>query len=297
MKLTIRNFLLLSLFFLSACQGTPPRKLAATSLPRASTALPVATSTSQPTATQGEVQVKPNQPTAAPEREPAVETVELYAAALMEGNYESAAELLSSFSLMVAQMTRSEAASEVQTRMAREKWSDFQSGETSVFNTKTVLVRVTYQVEMKDENTGQAVQSPVEALWPVRLENGKWLLNRDLLIDFHTLDVPAQTTAGLTVKPRQLTRYSDGICLTLLAQNQTNEPIVLGQVNEILATFLFGEQKIEAEKTRFIFDRLRSYPDVVIEVKGQFDQYPDGIIIRQWKNYNVAPWFTFEFSQ
>jgi hypothetical protein len=236
-------------------------------------------------------------PTAAPTIDPAVQTVQKYAAALQAGDFHAAAALLSNFSLMVDRMTSSEASDELQLRMARERWSDFQVKETRPFNEKTTLVHVTYQVQTKDAKTGQSIQTQVDEMWPVRLEYGKYLYNRGNLIDYHTLDVLEHTTAGLTVKPRRLTRYSDRIRLTFLVQNQTNDPIVLGQTNEVLAAFLFGDQKIEAEKTQLIFDTLRSYPDTVLEVKGLFDHYPDGIVIRQWKNIQVSPWFTFQFSQ
>jgi hypothetical protein len=80
-------------------------------------------------------------------------------------------------------------------------------------------------------------------------------------------------------------------------QNGTNEAIVLGQPNEILATFSFGDQQVEAEKTRFIFDRLRSYPDTILDVKGLYTRYPDAVEIRRWKNLQTPPWFTFVLTE
>lgn len=298
MKIVFRLCLILSFLLLASCAGVQERRLAATSLPfdagvQMFTPVPLP---AQPTAA-ALLPTHAASPTATLAPDPVIEAVLSYAGALQEGKYEDAASLLSGYSLMVEQMTRGQAASALKLRMARTQWSSFQAGTAQPAGDKTILVSVSYLQAVEDADTGEVAQSPVEELWPLRLENGRWLVNYGGLVDFRTLDVRAQTTGGLTVKPRQLTRYADRIALKLLVQNQTNEPIVLGQPNEIMATFLFGSEKIEAEKARFIFDRLRSYPDVVIEVKGQFDSYPDGIIIRQWKNYNVAPWFTFSFNQ
>jgi hypothetical protein len=296
MKTFFQILIFFSFLFLAGCQGSPAPKLVPTRQPPVHTLAPAAVST-QPAAVEAPAPTETTLPAAAPTVDPAVQTAQKYAAALQAGDFHAAAALLSNFSLMVDRMTSSEASDELQLRMAREKWSDFQVKETRSFNEKTTLVHVTYQVQMKDAKTGQSTQTQVDELWPVRLEYGKSLYNRGNLIDYHTLDVLEHTTAGLTVKPRRLTRYSDRIRLTFLVQNQTNDPIVLGQTNEVAAAFLFGDQKIEAEKTQLIFDTLRSYPDTVLEVKGLFDHYPDGIVIRQWKNIQVSPWFTFQFSQ
>jgi hypothetical protein len=105
-----------------------------------------------------------------------------------------------------------------------------------------------------------------------------------------------QTTAGLTLKPLQMTRFSDRIRLTLLVQNSTNDPIVLGQSNEILGAFKFGDQVKEAEKVQYIFQRLRTYADTNLEVKGLFDEYPNSVEIRRWKNIQVGR-FTFNWGR
>jgi hypothetical protein len=94
----------------------------------------------------------------------------------------------------------------------------------------------------------------------------------------------------------RLARYSDHMTLTLLVQNSTNDPIVLGQTNEVLAAFTFKDQTVEAVKKQMVFQRLRTYSDVTIEVKGLFSSYPEEVIIRQWKNLQVAPWYDFKFS-
>lgn len=256
------------------------------------------TSTPQPTLTPG--------PSAA--EEDAVQAARSYFAALEGGNFQAAAELYSSFSLMMAGATRSEAALALQGEMARgTRWSGLEVKESRRFDNDTVLVHVKYSLERKETEaqkttgakatpTAGVAQSQQEALWPMRLENGRWLYNRDNLIDYRVLDVAEQAMGGLIVRPRQLARYSDHITLTMMVQNTTNEAIVLGQANEIMATFLFNGQKIEAVKKQMVFDRLRTKPDATISVQGLFETYPDGVIIRQWKNYNVKPWFTFEFT-
>jgi hypothetical protein len=128
------------------------------------------------------------------------------------------------------------------------------------------------------------------------MENNRWLVNRNNLIDFQSLAVDEQTMAGLRVRPVQMARYSDHMALTLLVQNTTNDTIVFGQTNEILAAFTFKDQTVEAVKNQMIFQRMHSYSDATIEVEGLFTSYPEQVIIRQWKNLKVAPWFDFKFS-
>jgi hypothetical protein len=220
-----------------------------------------------------------------------------YFAALEADDFTSASTFYSDFSLMLAGNTRAEAALALQGQMAAgTKWSALEVKDTQWFNGKTPLVHLVYQKETKDAKTGKITQATVDELWPLRLENGQWRYNLGNLIDYLVLDVQEQTTAGLTVKPRQLTRYTDRVRLTLMVQNRTNEPIVLGQANEIMAAFTFSGQHLEAEKKQLIFDHLRSYPDITLEVKGLHINYPDGIIIRQWKGLKVAPWYTFKFT-
>jgi len=299
MKSIIRFLILLSVFLVS-CQAVPDLEPSPTSNPQVNTlqsTLPQTFITAVPTITRTPIPTEPAHTATSPTIIPAAVTVMQFAEAVKNSDFETAAGLFSNFSLMIAKMTRSEAAVLLQSQMASKQWVDFKVMDTRSFNEKTVLVHVTYSLNTKDPKTGESTSTVADELWPVRLENGMWLYNRENLIDFHTLDVAARTTAGLTLKPRQLTRYSDHLSLTLLAQNQTNEPIVLGQGNEIMALFLFGEMKVEAEKARFIFDKLRSYPDTVIIVKGEFGSYPDGVIIRQWKNYKTDPWFNFQFSE
>lgn len=220
-----------------------------------------------------------------------------YFAALQSGNFDQASALVSEFSLMVAGITHGDVAAQLNgASVAGARWSGMQIKDSTVFNAKTALVHVVYQLTTKDAKTGETVQTAQDELWPLRLENGKRLYNWNNVIDFKTLDVTEQTTAGLTVKPLQMTRFSDRIRLTLLVQNSTNDPIVLGQSNEILGAFKFGDQVKEAEKVQFIFQRLRTYRDTNLEVKGLFNEYPNSIEIRRWKNIQVAPWFTFNLG-
>jgi hypothetical protein len=227
----------------------------------------------------------------------AEKTVQDYFAALQGGDFDGASALVSEFSLMVAGLTHGDVAAQLNgVSVAGAHWSSLQVKGSSIFNAKTVLVHVVYQVSTKDAKTGKDVETTQDELWPLRLENGKRLYNWNNVIDFKTLDVEEQTTAGLTVKPLQMTRYSDRIRLTLLVQNSTNDPIVLGQSNEILGAFKFGDQVKEAEKVQFIFQRLRTYRDTNLEVKGLFPEYPNSVEIRRWKNLQVAPWFTFNLG-
>ena len=70
-------------------------------------------------------------------------------------------------------------------------------------------------------------------------ENNRWRYNRNNLIDGHSLTMGEQTMAGLRVRPVRLARNSDHKALTLLMQNTTNDTLVLGQTNKILAALTF----------------------------------------------------------
>jgi HlyD family secretion protein len=259
--------------------------------------LPAGTQASAPTATSTpEVTAAPAL-TATPAADPALQTAKDYFAALQNGDYKAAADLTSTFSLTVDGMTRGDGADELHNKMlAGTQWSDLKVLEAQIFSATTHLVHVTYTLTTKDAKTGQSIQTSKDELWPVSLENKRWLYNRNNLIDFHSLTMSDQTMAGLVIHPTRLARYSDHMTLTLMVQNTTNETIVLGQTNEILAAFTFKDQTVEAVNKQMIFERLRTYSDATIEVKGLFTSYPDEVTIRQWKNLKVAPWYDFKFS-
>ncbi len=206
-------------------------------------------------------------------------------------------------------MTRGDGADELHQKMlAGMEWSDLQvqadadNPQTQAFSDKIHLVHVTYTLTTTDAKTGQTAQANKDELWPVMFENNRWLYNRNNLIDFHSLTIAEQSMAGLRVRPVRLSRYSDHLTLTLLVQNTTNDTLVLGQTNEIMAAFTFKDpanqsgRTVEAVKKQLIFQRLRSYSDATIDVAGLFTSYPERVIIRQWKNLKVAPWFDFKFS-
>lgn len=288
--------LLCAALLISGCQAAPAVKLAPTSLPM-STIRPLPEEKSDP-----EITVSPtNQPvepsTLTPTPDLAFLVVKDYLEAVRNQDYQKAAAFLSNYSLMVEEITPNEAADQIKISMQETKWEGFAIMETSQYDEKTVLVHTWYETRIQepDSNTSRLVRK--HEYIPLRMENHRWRVNYKNLLDYHTLEVNEQTRNGLTIKPRLLAQYSDRVRLVLLVQNRSNEPIVLGQPNEVMAAFLYGAERVEAKQTRFIFDRLRSYPDVIIELEQPAGPYPDGIVIRQWKNYDVEPWFTFQFNQ
>jgi len=227
----------------------------------------------------------------------AEKTVLGYFEALENQDPRSAVKWLSNYSMIAEKTTREASAAALQARMVQgNRWSAVEVKESREQNDNTILVHVLYKMETKDSKTSAVAETQQDEWWPVRLENGKWLYNWNNVIDYRGLDVAAQSTGGLTINPVQITRYTDRLSLVLFVQNRTNEPIVLGQPNEILAIFTFGAEKIEAEKAQLVFDRLQTYPDARIEVKGQLPDYPDKVEIRKWKNYDVAPWYDFTLA-
>ena len=290
------SILLLASLLLSGCQmmvgqsgsgGTQPVQAAdstATLAAPTETALPTATRKPRPSAT-------PTQDVAKVNAQQAEQAARDYFAALESGAVEPAADQLSTFSLMVFGMTRGDAASALQKqRLDGARWSGLQVTETKPFDEQTMLVHVTYTLTVKEQPEAR------DELWPVRLENGVWRYNWSNLIDYHMLQVTAQTTTGVTVKPVQINRFSDRIQLVMLVQNRTEAGVVFGQVNEILGTFHFGDQAVVADKTQIVLNPLRSVPDFKLEAKGLWEQYPEAIEIRKWKTYNVKPWYVFQLQ-
>ncbi len=248
------------------------------------TAMPTATRKPRPTAT-------PTVDVAKTRADLAEKAVRDFFALLESGNFEQAADQLSTFSLMVFKMTRGDAASAMQRiKFDGGNWSDLQIVENKPFDEHTVLVHVTYTFTVDE------VEEARDEFWPVRLENDTWRYNWDNLIDYHSLQVTPQTANGVTVKPVQVNRFSDRIQLVMLVQNRTNGAVVFGQENEVLGTFRFGEQTVEADKTKIVLNPLRSVPDVKLEVKGLWESYPEAVEIRKWKSYNVEPWYVFQLQ-
>lgn len=234
------------------------------------------TATPRPTATLA--------PTTAPFA--AVEAAaQAYGDALSKGDATAAASLLSSYGLMIADKTAGDYMAQLKADGEKSKIADFKILGSQKVNQFTVLVHVSYTLGKE--------AAPQDVSWPFRLENGSWLYNLDNLVDFHTLTVDPQTTNGITFIPLRLLRYSDHTRLELMGQNNTNELVVFGQVNETLANFHFGDQVVKAEKTYLVLNPLRTNMDLALDAKGYFDTYPTSIDIRIWRDYNVKPWFSF----
>jgi hypothetical protein len=195
--------------------------------------------------------------------------------------------MLSQFSLTFAGMTRGEAEEDL-----RLKASD--PAEYEILQAE-FLAAETAAVDVKVLSAGRS--NSHQETWIFRLENGRWLYNFANLIEVRTLDVEPQTTGGITLVPRRMALFSDHFSLELLAQNRTGEAVVLGQSNEILATFDFAGRKVTNEAVRVILEPLRSYPHVVVEARGEFRSFPLSVEIRTWKDYQVDPWYRFDLAR
>ncbi len=218
---------------------------------------------------------------------------------LQAGNFASAAAMTSNLSRFAFKLTTNDVVNALtQEQQAGAAWSNFKVLGTQSFNNTTVLVHVSYTLAGKDAKTGQVTQTNKDELWPITLENGQWLYNWNNIIDFNTLTtVPYKEANGLTITLLQISRYTDHMTLTVMAQNNTNDAIVIGNASEILATFHFGSQAVDATNTQYVIDRLRGYSNIDITVPGLFTSYPTSIDVIKYKNYpTMAPWFTFDLG-
>jgi len=318
-KLTVLILLILAAILMTACQAisgraastnasgaAAPTVLEPSPTPQATA---VKAATVESTAVEPKTQMLPTDDPAARVEQDVTQAAEAYFNAVSTGNSESAADILSSFSLMVFQLTRGDAAEALQAqKIAGVRWADLQILEVQPFDDQTVLVHVSYSETGRAAETTHASATPtpapaqteavetIEALWPMRLERGEWRYNWNNVIDFRTLDADAQTMSGITILPTQLTRYSDRIELSMLIQNRTNEVVVFGQVNETLGMFYFGDETVTTEKTQWILNPLRAVPSATLQIKGLFTDLPDKVEIRKWINYNVEPWYSFQMQ-
>lgn len=265
---------------------------------------------SLPTGEEGEPVGQVQQPTAVPaapaeEKTPetpalpvsAEDVVTRYFASLENTDPRDAVQWLSNFSMVAERTNREAVAGALQAHMAEgARWSELEVKESQALDDTTTLVHVLYQFSTTDAQTGDITNAQKDEWWAVRFENGQWLYNWNNVIDFRTLDIAAQSTGGLTINPSQISRYPDRLDLVMFVQNRTNETIVLGQTNEILAIFYFGGETREAEKAQLVFARQQTYPEVRIQVKGDQLDYPDRVVIRKWKNYDTAPWYDFNLA-
>jgi hypothetical protein len=209
-----------------------------------------------------------------------------YFKALQDQDFKKAADQVSDFSLTVFNLTRADLVDDLTAQLTKgAAWTGLDVLDSEVFSETVIFVHVSYTKDTKS--------SKADEVWPFRFEKGQWRYNWKNLIDFKSLQTQGQTMNGITVKPTEIFRYTDHLDIKMLVQNRTNDTIVFGQQNEILANFHFGEKTVEAEKVQLIFSHLQSYPDVTIQVKGFYTQYPDSVDVRKWKNYNVKPWYVF----
>ncbi len=232
--------------------------------------------------------------TATPETMAAEQAARAYFATLESGDFAGAASLVSSFSRTVTGLASSEVVAELTSQKTNGRaWSDLEIVDSQVFDSKTVLVHVTYTAEILDPATGKMAKTSLDELWPFRLEVGQWRYNWGNLIDYKTLGGDPQQVGGLSMKPVQMMRFSDKIRLVLLAQNNTDGAIVIGRSNQVLATFHFAGKSVDAVQTKYFFDAYRSYPDIYIDVPGFYEGYPDSVELVKFTNTVTPPWFTF----
>jgi hypothetical protein len=287
--------LLLSALLLSACQGSgnvPVTGDTTDSLQQTLNAQDLSTPTPRPTLLPSPTATATPLSSEEQSMNQAAAALQNYFTALEQGDVNAASQQLSIFSLQAYNITATDAASALNTqRAAGTRWSTMQILGGRVFDAQTVLVHVRYSL-----TANQAAAQVKDEFWPMRLENGAWRYNWNNLIDFRTLTISPQTTAGVTVMPTQMRRFTDRLDLILLFQNHTNEPVVFGQTNEVLATFKFNDQDVQANQAQIILDALRSKPDVTLSIPGLYLTYPNSVVIRQWKNYKVSPWYTFNLQ-
>lgn len=282
-------WMIVSLFLLAGClpQGRFGQS-AGTIQATFTLMVPLPTHTPRPTL--------PPRPTATATADPAevriqqaVQAANAYFDNLAREDFASASRQLSTFSLAAAETTAGGAQMELEALAAQGiTWSGFEVSSSQDIDSQTLLLQVRYT------RTSTEGTSEVNELWSMRLEAGQWRYNWKNLIDTRSLNTPAQTVNGITIKPVLLRRFPDKVQLEMIMQNRTRETFVFGQPNEILGTFQFGDQMVEAVKTQIILLPLRTAPGILLDAPGFYDQFPESITIRKWQNLQVDPWYVFD---
>jgi hypothetical protein len=232
------------------------------------------------------------------ETDDAVQAVKDYFSVLESQDFTSASKMISAHSLRISSMTSGDVLVELKKESANgTTWSDLEVTGSEIFDDNTVLVYVSYQLGSVDSTTQEIKQTQVDEIWAVRSEGSKWMINWENIIDVKSLDVTIQDQSGLTIKPTKMIRYTDKIRLVMLAQNTTGKDVYMGYSTQILATFYFGTESVDAVKVLTVLSNNQTYNDYAIDVAGLFDTYPDSVEIIKYVDYpQYAPWFTFTLT-
>jgi hypothetical protein len=252
------------------------------------------------TATAEALPTDPATPTVATtsETEDAVQAVQDYFGALESQDFTTASKMISAHSLKISSMTTGDVLAELKKKSANGMtWSNLEITGSERFDANTVLVNVSYTIGSVDSTTQEISQTQVDEIWAVRSEGSQWLVNRDNIIDVKSLDVAIQDQSGLSIQPTKMIRYTDKIRLVMLAQNTTGKDVYMGYSTQILATFYFGTESVDAVNVLTVLSNNRTYTAYSIDVAGLYDTYPDSVEIIKYVDYpQYAPWFTFTLT-
>lgn len=228
----------------------------------------------------------------------AIEVAKTYFNDLANKDFSDASQLISAQSLRISGITAGDASDELQKESKNgTSWSDLTVSGGEVFDSSTILVKVTYQLTSTDATTQKSTTKEVDELWAMRLEGGKWFFNWENIIDMESVDASSQENSGLTLTPFEMVRYTDKIVLHMIARNVSGSSIYMGDSTQILGTFYFGSDTTNAVNNLTVLQNTHTDTDYTISVAGLFTSYPTKVEILKYKDYpTVAPWFTFSLS-
>jgi hypothetical protein len=228
----------------------------------------------------------------------AIQGAQAYFAALESRDFSGGANLVSAHSLKVMDLTNGDVVDLLTNQsLAGSAWSDLEIGEVQRFDSKTVLIPVTYTLGSVDPASQEEVQTKVKETWAMRLEGGKWMFNWDHLIDTKYLDVEPQTNGGITAEPKIMVRYTDRISLGLMVQNVSGKDVYFGYATQTLATFYFGIENVDAANVMTVIQNNQTTLNYTIDVYGLFNTYPVSVEIIKYPAYpDYSPMFTFTLA-
>jgi hypothetical protein len=220
--------------------------------------------------------VEPTPPTEGPEK-----AVFEHCEALKAGDFAHAADLLSEYSLGVANLTRHDVIIRYETRdFMGWKLVDYRILESKPFDSQTTLVHT-----LLKEQTGEEPPEYFDLWLPLRQEDGVWRLNYERFIDDLPLDVPAQTSNGVNVQLVRLLRYSDYLRLELNIENPTKKTLYWDIPGQPSAIYTFGEETTIVPSIRnepLHIDAGSTLNGAYFDATGLYQNYPDAVDLIGW---------------
>lgn len=259
-----------------------------TATPTLVQSVPSSTNTSQaipiiePTETS--IPLPTNTPTSTPPPtmqtpEEAAETVyATYFEALQQKDFDKAASLLSDYGLQVSGNTRED----IVAYFKKQDFGDWELVSYQILDSRLLDDKIALVHNLSKEQTGKNDPEIFDSWGALRLEQGQWRINWNLIVDDLTLNLQSQAVNGVVIKPIQIIRFTNKQRFFLSVENTNQRRVFWGWAGQDIATFHFGSETI-AVSGNLKVEPEQTYPSVYVDVEGMYENYPTSIELGNWQ--------------